>query len=123
MLAVSWTKCAGGVWCELEKVNVAGSTSNGAFIIWLGGERARTIRVGHGQIATVVRAQRHDVKVLNYRRMGTLFVTWAPLPDYEARGAATYLQQTLLPLIVDRFEEAAVIDVNLPWTAKPSTRR
>ena len=123
MLAVSWTKCAGGVWCELEKVNVAASANNGAFIVWLGGERARTLRVGHGWIATVVRAQRHDVKVLNYRRLGTLYVTWAPLPEYESRGAALYLQKMLRPLISDRFEEAAVIDVNLPWASKASGRR
>ncbi len=123
MLAVSWTKCAGGLWCELEKVNVAASTHNGTFIVWLGGDRARTIRVGHGQIATVVRAQRHDVKVLNYKRMGTLYVTWTLLPDYQSIGAATYLQQTLRPLLVGRFDEVAVLDVNLPWTAKASTRR
>lgn len=123
MLSVAWTKCIGDAWCELEKVNVAASTGNGTFIVWLGGERARTIRVGHGQISTVVRAQRHDMKVLTYRRMGTLYVTWALLPDYQSVGAALYLQQTLRPLLADRFDEAAVLDVNLPWKVSAKTRR
>ena len=62
MLSVAWTKCAGGVWCELEKVDVSASTGNGTFIVWLGGDRARTIKVGHGGITTVVRSQAHDVR-------------------------------------------------------------
>ena len=104
-------------------MNVAAVPTSGVFIVWLGGERARTVRVGLGPIAVVVRAQRHDVKVLNYRRMGALYVTWAALPDYERRGAVPYLQQALRPLIVDKFDEAAVIEVNLPWTTKASARR
>ena len=120
MLSLKWTRCAGGVWCELEKVNVAASVSFGPFVIWVGGERPRAVRVGYGRAAQVVRAQRHDVRVLRYRLNGTLYVTWAALPDYESQGAMIYLSRMLRPAIADRLPEVGMVEVTLPWT--PSLR-
>jgi hypothetical protein len=120
MLAVPWTKCAGGMWCELEKVNVAASATVGPFVVWVGRERRRTIRIGHGRIAEIVRAQRHDARVLRYRTHGTLFVTWTALPGYEGEGATIYLARIMRPVIVDPRPEVGEIEVNLPWT--PSLR-
>jgi hypothetical protein len=120
MLNVTWTKCAGGMWCELEKVNVAVSQASGPFVVWFGTERRRTVRIGHGRVAQVVRAQRHDGRVLRYRISGTLYVTWTALPDYEAQGAVIYLSRMMRPSIADSLPEVGEVEVNLPWT--PSLR-
>jgi hypothetical protein len=120
VLAVRWIKCAGGVWCELEKVNVASSPSSGPFVVWVGGKRPQAVRVGCGRAAEVVRAQRHDARVLRYRMNGTLYVTWAALPDYEAQGATIYLSRMLRPAIADRLPEVGMVEVTLPWM--PSER-
>jgi hypothetical protein len=118
MLAVRWTRCAERQWCELAKVNVAAVQSSGTFVVWLGGERPRTVRVGYGPIALSVRAQRHDARVLGYRKHGTLYVTWAVLPDYESKAATIYLTRMMRPLLADPLPEVGEIEVNLPWTSK-----
>ena len=119
MLTVRWTRCAGGVWCELEKVNVAASVSSGPFVVWVGGKRPQAVRVGYGRAAQVVRAQRHDARVLRYRMNGTLYVTWTALPDYEAQGAMIYLSRVLRPAIADQMPEVGPVEVTLPWTPSP----
>jgi hypothetical protein len=119
MLNVIWTKCAGGVWCELEKVNVAASQASGTFVVWVG-ERPRAVRVGYGRIAQVVRAQRHDANVLRYRTTGTLYVSWVALPEYESQGAMVYLTRIMRPFLADRLPEVGAIEVNPPWM--PSLR-
>jgi hypothetical protein len=120
MLTAQWTRCAGGVWCELEKVNVATSPSSGPFVVWVGSKRPVAIRVGYGRVAQVVRAQRHDARVLRYRVNGTLYVTWTALPDYEAQGATIYLARKLRPAIADPLPEVGMIEISLPWA--PSMR-
>lgn len=117
MLSVNWVRCAGGVWCELEKVNVAGSPTLGTYVVWVGQrDRRRAVRIGWGRIAEVVRTQRHDVRVLRFRSNGTLYVTWAALGDYESQGAALYLNRTMRPVLADRLPEVGEIEVNPPWT-------
>lgn len=120
MLHVSWTKCAGNAWCQLEKVDVARVTSSGVFIVWAGTQRPRAVRVGYGPIARVVRAQRHDANVMRYRKTGTLYVSWAVLPDYESQGVMIYLSNVMRPFIADLLPRVGMIEVNLPFT--PSVR-
>jgi hypothetical protein len=116
MLNVSWTKCAGNAWCQLEKVDVARVASSGVFIVWASSQRPRAVRIGYGPIAQRVRAQRHDANVMRYRKTGTLYVTWVALPDYESQGVMIYLSNALRPFVRDPLPPVGMIEVNLPFT-------
>jgi hypothetical protein len=117
MTQLSWNKCQGEVWCNLLNVNLDHphfDNMSGVYIIWHGGQNARTVRVGSGVIRDRLRAHREDPAILQYRQLG-LFVTWAAVSGATQRSVEKYLADRLRPLVGERFPDVPQEVVNLPW--------
>jgi hypothetical protein len=115
-LAVSWNKCQGDNWCGLNTVNLDHSHFDGmegVYVIWHGGSKARTVRVGQGIIRDRLQAHRNDPEVQAYANK-TLYVTWASVAKAKRDGVERFLADQLNPL-VGIYPNAHPIPVNLPW--------
>lgn len=112
---VNWTKCDSGVWCSLEKVNLANVTCEGVYIIWHGGNNPRVVYVGQGNVKDRVSKHKMNGQIMFYRQHG-LYVTWASVPSDLRDGVECYLADTWNPLVGDAHPDAFHIKVNSPWT-------
>ena len=111
MATVAWVKCSGGVWCELERLNLGTVTGSGVYVIWAGN---RWVYVGQGDVASRLSAHRTNSSILAYRDSGQLMVTWAILPAGQMDGIERYLADTLRPAVGAQHHVALPIPVNLP---------
>ena len=111
MATVAWVKCSGGVWCELERLNLSTVMGSGVYVIWAGN---RWVYVGQGDIASRLQERRNDGRVSDYRNSGRLMVAWATLPAGQMDGVERYLADTLTPAVGERHPIALPIPVNLP---------
>jgi hypothetical protein len=116
MLRVHWVKSTTNTWLPLEAVNMALVTrSLGVYLIWHSGNPSRVVRVGQGAIHDRLAAHRQDQKVLAYRSLGALYVTWATLPAAQLDGVERHLADKWHPLVGDAFPDVLPIAVNSPW--------
>jgi hypothetical protein len=113
---LQWTKSAGDDWYELDYVDLSKIDCYGVYLIWKRGDAflrpSQVVRVGQGDIATSLAAQRHDAAIT--RHGPGLLVTWAEVAAFYAGGVEVYLAQRLRPLVGDRFSLATPFPVNLP---------
>jgi len=86
----------------------------GVYIIWHGGSKPATVRVGQGIIKDRLAAHRTDPQVQAYAQLG-LFVTWASIPETYRHGVEAFLAAKLNPIVGERFPNVVPIDINLPW--------
>src|SRR6266704_497150 len=103
MLTVSWVKSTTNEWLPLERVDLSKVATQGVYIIWHGGNPARVVRVGQGDIADRLTAHRNDSQVLSYGRFGFLLVTWAAVSVWSLDGVERHLGDRWKPVIGDRF--------------------
>ena len=118
-MAVSWQRCEGGVWCQLERIDLDGpyfrSTKvRGVYLIWHAGPAPNVVYVGQGNIADRLRHHRQDPQILSYRSCGHLYVTWALLSDYHLDGVEQFLANTFSPLVGYHSSNSNPIAVTLP---------
>lgn len=114
MATLNWVKCQGGVWCNLEKVNLEGiGNVSGVYCIWHGGSNSRWVRVGQGDIRERLSSHRRDMDILAYSKYG-LFVTWAQVDISQRDGIEAYLSIECNPIVGERFPDRKPIPVNLP---------
>ena len=114
-MQIAWIKCTGDRWCPLNTVNLTAVTNKtGVYIIWHQGNPARVVRVGSGNVQTRLEAHRTDDEVQVYAHLG-LLVTWAEVPNSQARGVEKYLGDRHKPLVGERFPDVTPIAVNDPW--------
>ncbi len=116
-MTLSWIKCTGNKWCPLDTVDLDHphfEGLEGVYIIWHGGPKAATVRVGQGVIRDRLRAHRSDTAIQAFSEQG-LYVTWAAVGAGDRDGVETYLASRLNPLVGDRFPLRIPIEVNLPW--------
>lgn len=109
-----WVKSTQGQWLSLEKVNLAGVTTQGVYIIWHGGNPARTVYVGQGDIAARLAAHRQRPEIQRYAQHG-LFVTWAAVSADRRDGVERHFADTLRPLVGDAHPDVPAIQENGPW--------
>ena len=114
MMALSWTRAADGGWCELDKVDLAANAGTGVYVIWHGGTKPRTIRVGYGPLAGRLSAHRSETGLLRYRQFGPLYVSWAAVPETSMQGVAKFVGSRLRPTFEDRLALAVAIPASLP---------
>lgn len=112
---VHWVKSTTDKWLSLQGVDLSDVRTVGVYIIWHAGQKPRVVRIGQGDIADRLRAHRHDNAVLAYASSGTLFVTWAALPERLLDGVERYLAEYWKPLVGDRFPQVGPIAVNSPF--------
>jgi hypothetical protein len=120
---LNWLKCQGDVWCKLNSVNLDHAHfdfMDGVYIIWHGGPKAHTVRVGQGRIRERLKQHRVDSDIQQYSSL-ELYVTWAPVAPSNRDGIELYLSKSLKPLVGDRYPDTIPIPVNLPWYAKVTT--
>jgi hypothetical protein len=96
-------------------MDLAAVATFGVYIIWRSGETAWTVRVGQGDIAGMLSADRQDPNVLAFSSLSRLRVTWAEVPEANRNGMERYLVDQLHPLLGGRYPDAGAIPVNLPW--------
>lgn len=106
------------IWCPgqpFETVNLAGVFVDGVYVIWHAGNPSRVVRVGQGDVGARLAAHRQDQAILAYGRYGVLYATWAAVPVGLRDGVERHLAERWVPLVGDRFPNAAPIAVNDPW--------
>jgi hypothetical protein len=113
---VSWGKLTTGNWCPLVTTDFSKLTGCGVYFIWGGG---RAVKVGQSNDASGIGARiachARDKDLLAYQQiLGTLYVTWAYLPQQYLDGVERFLGDHYRPLVGDRFPNAVPISVNLP---------
>jgi hypothetical protein len=114
MLPLQWVRLENGGFCPFQTVNLTNVAANGIYIIWHGGQPARVVRVGQGDIADRLNAHRRDPQILAYRAYG-LWVTWAAVSAAQRDGVERYLADQYPPLVGDAFPAVSPIAVNAPW--------
>jgi len=65
---LTWNKCQGDDWCSLKSVDLDNShfdNMEGVYVIWHGGNDAKTVRIGQGVIRDRLAAHRDDPEVQN----------------------------------------------------------
>jgi hypothetical protein len=117
LASTKWVRPNQNDWYCLESVDLAAIATFGVYIIWRSGETAWTVRVGQGDIAGRLSADRQDPKVLGFSSLSRLRVTWAEVPEAHRNGMERYLVDQLHPLLGGRYSDVAPIPMNLPWAA------
>src|SRR5258708_2471688 len=105
MLQLQWIKSKASNWLSLESCDLSDVSTAGVYIIWHGGNPARVVKVGSGDIAARLSAHRNDKAILTYRSFGTLYVTWAAVQEPLRGGVERYLGEHWKPLVGDRFPD------------------
>lgn len=121
---IQWNKCVGEVWCKLDAVKLDHShfdNMEGVYVIWHGGVKAATVRVGQGIIRDRLKAHRTNPKTQEFASLG-LFATWARVAPEQRNGVESYLAKVLKPIVSDRLPDEGIIPastqeipVDLPW--------
>src|SRR5258706_5945708 len=97
MLQLQWIKSKASNWLSLESCDLSDVSTAGVYIIWHGGNPARVVKVGSGDIAARLSAHRNDKAILTYRSFGTLYVTWAAVTGTSSRWGRALSRRTLEP--------------------------
>ena len=84
------------------------------YILWHGGENARVVYVGQGDVVARITAHRQDDRILSYSQLG-LYVTWASVALVHQNGVERYLADQWRPLVGDAHPAVTPIAVNAPW--------
>jgi hypothetical protein len=89
----------------------------GVFIVWLEeDEGLRTVMlIGKGKVRDGLKQFRGDPKLQIHELKGTLFATWADVPETKRAGVESFLMRKFNPKLGQSFSAAKPIDVNVPW--------
>ena len=116
-MQVDWYHCKGGVWCELNKIDLDHhylEGLEGIYIVWYGTDKKTVLKVGYGKIRDELRKSRFDITIQAFLRAG-LYVTWADIPANIKEAAAGYLFKKLNPKFTRMPIKKITTKVNLPW--------
>jgi len=116
-MTLTWNKCQGNVWCNLNNVDLSHNHFDGmegVYVIWHGGQYPAVVRVGQGNIRNRFQSHRSDPDIQRYAGLN-LFVTWASVASRDRDGVEAFLAQQLQPLVGERFPQRNPMVVNLPW--------
>ncbi len=116
---LNWTKCKGGVWCDLFKLNVNHPTFSemqGIYILWIEKDNIRKVlKIGYGVMSEELNNAKNDLAIQAFRYIGTP-MTFAPVDEDFANGILTYLHKMVVSQMSRPPKELThPIKVNLPW--------
>ena len=114
-----WVKCLGDQWCPLSRVELAGVSAIGVYVIWrpkANGRFPRAVRVGQGDIGACLENDRRDRRIQSHEDNPDLCVTWAEVggPPETREGVERYLADVLKPLVADQRQDVHPIKANPP---------
>lgn len=122
-MQLNWIKYTSGKWCQLNSLaldNPHFDRLAGVYVIWHGGKKPATVRVGKGNIRDRLAHHKNDWEIQAYKELG-LYVTWAAAtPEYH-EGIESYLARKLKPMVRRKISNARPIEVNLPWEKTDTT--
>lgn len=118
-MELQWYKCQGGVWCELNKIDLSSNALKeltGVYILWTGqiSSKRTIIKVGSGKITDELLKNKRDLAMMAFFHLG-LYVTWAEVPALKRRNVQYYLTSVLQPKFEEKVPDLNPIQVNLPW--------
>lgn len=100
-----WVKSTSGEWLDLLGLNLAGSyfatPRNGVYAIWYKTpSQSPVIKVGQGNIAERLAAERTNPEVLKFASLGPLKVSWWPADEQATRnGIEAFLSEKYSPIL------------------------
>jgi hypothetical protein len=106
-----------------ETADLSIAPSTGVYVIYvIGSTHGKAVKVGFGDVANLIAADRIDQEILDFRKIGKLQITWAETTRAQMSGIARHLSDILTPAlrIVGLF--ALPIEVNLPGSPVVSTQ-
>ena len=115
-MTVSWYKCQGDIWCELNKIDTNHKNLEdveGVYIIWEG-KNGSVLRVGFGLMKREIMRNKSDIAIQAFSHLG-LFITWAEISENSQKGVYSYIVKTLKPKFIDIEPKLLVTRVNLPF--------
>ena len=116
-MEVDWYQCKGGVWCELNKLDISHpylKGLKGVFMIWYEVGVKSVVLVGSGDIQNGLIEARDSLAIQAFAKY-RLFATWAELPSSKMGAVHTYLSRKLKPTIPNPSVSSKIIEVDLPW--------
>ena len=115
---VEWYKCAGNVWCELNKLDLSHryvKNIKGVYIIWYEMQEIVVVRTGFGYIGDELEESRSGLEVQAFAKY-KLKVSWTDIPKNSWQGVFNYLTEKLKPkLASDEVDNTTPVEINLPW--------
>jgi len=115
MMKLKWAKRADGGWYSLEGYNFSSIKTLGVYHIWCVGDgRNFNVRPGQGIIGARLTAHKADPNIMRHAKSGTLYVTWATVPQAHLDRVERYLADQYRPVEGDRFPDVDPLVVNLP---------
>jgi hypothetical protein len=114
MTRLNWIRGPANEWLSFETLHLSRIGADGVYVLWYGGPKPGTIRVGKGDIASQLKSHRNDPKILAYGGLG-LFVSWAEVPFLLQDGIERYLAEQLSPLVTAQCANVRPLAVNFPW--------
>lgn len=114
-LNLQWAKGPDDKWYTLDGWNFADIKTIGVYNIWcVGAARNFNVRTGQGIIGARVTVHKSDTNITRHRASGTLYVTWAEVPQQYLDRVERYLAERFGPVEGDRFPDVVPLVVNLP---------
>ena len=97
----------------------------GVYVLFVVGSLdCQTVKVGFGDVATEIAADRINQEILDFRQRGKLQVTWAQTTREQMTGIARHLSNLLQPrIIMAGLSDLPPIEANVPGSPvilKPS---
>lgn len=116
---VNWVQGGSPGWfCPFATVDLTEAPATGVHVIFVIGSMDpttwKTVKIGYGDIAKLISADRADQQLFAFAQNGTLQVTWGEVRPEEMGGIACYLCDALKPLIRSGGSTAPPITVNVP---------
>jgi hypothetical protein len=120
MTELYWYKCKGGIWCELQKLDLTHKhlqDMKGVYVMWVEkGANKSVIKVGNGSIATELEKSKRELAIMAFFSHG-LKVSWAEVSSLKMKNIHRYLVNKLEPKITENTPDSTPVECNLPWEA------
>ena len=116
-MELDWYQCKGGVWCELNKLDISHpylKGLKGVFVIWYEVGTKTVVQIGSGDIQKGLIQARDSLAIQAFAKY-RLFATWAELPSSKVDAVHGYLSRILKPTISASNVSSKSIEVDLPW--------
>lgn len=120
-MEIDWFKCRGGIWCELNKLDVDHKyvkSIYGVYVLWYEVQKTEIVKVGHGKMRDELLKERKELAIQAFAKY-KVKVTWAEVSKSKAEQVHAYLEDVLKPTIsADNLDKTKKIEVDLPFELK-----
>ena len=113
---LNWAKEPDPNLLPFETADLSSTPPIGVYVLFVVGSLdCQTVKVGFGDVATKIVADRMNPEVLDFRQTGKLQVTWAQTTREQMAGLARHLSDLLQPrIIMAGLSDHPPIEMNLP---------